>query len=103
MIDLLLECFDKNNIPSELCYSYIIPYIPNNMVTSEECLLCRHRINIYKFVHETILLDDPMIKSYIFQNYQGKRFFSYLSPNEALHIQYSTKKRKVVDWLYISF
>ena len=103
MIDLLIQCFDKNNIPLEISYSYIIPYIPNKMVTSEECLLCRHRIIICKFLNEIVLLDDPVIKSYIFQNYHGKRFISYLTPNEALHIEYSTKKKKVVDWLYISF
>ena len=103
MIDLLLQCFEKKSIPSELLYSYIIPYIPSKMVTSEECRLCRHRIIIYKFINEIVLLDDPMIKSYIFQNYQGKRFISYLTLNEALYIEYSTKKKKVVDWLYISF
>ena len=77
MESIFFKILEKKNIPTELLYFHIIPYVPFANMTNDILKLQQKKLKLYKYVKKYLLLEDDAILYDILKNYQGESNYYY--------------------------
>lgn len=86
------------NLPNELIYDFIFPFIPCFELTRSILRLQKKRIFLIKYIKNFLSMDDiPSLRKYILKNYQGEHNFYYEDENTFLYCNLLSKN----DFIYL--
>jgi hypothetical protein len=93
------RCFQ--NLPLELVYRHILPFIPNLSITKNDLKLIRKRMYIYNFIRKELELENKEIYYIIFKTNAvslKKNFFNIVTPDLYLTMEFVPKSNEFITW-----
>ena len=90
-------------ISQDLLHYHIIPYIPALDLTPTILKQHKYRLRLYNKIKSLCLLEHPDIHRDIMENYDGTTNYTFDNEHFFLHVRYSIKSNRIMDYFSISF
>jgi len=89
-------------LPTEIIYHEILPYIPNHMIDSNMLKETKMKMKIYNFIKKKLFVESFGIYHLLF--FSGKKVlprFHVSNPDTYIYVEYCEKQDEIIDWSFI--
>lgn len=101
MLNELSDFLSNFQIPAELIFFEIFPYLTKFELTPSTLVKTKARITLYSMIRNQLRIECKKLRKHLFKHYHGEDFFEYETMDTYLYLHFDLVNRNIDDFISI--